>query len=349
MANIENDRYLRALRGEPVDRTPVWIMRQAGRYLPEYRATREQAGSFVDLCQNPELAAEVTLQPLRRYDLDASIVFSDILTIPDAMGLGLSVLEGQGPVFERTVRTPDEVAALAPAPMETLEYVFETIRVLKASPELVVPLLGFSGSPWTLACYMVEGKGSRDFHEVKRLMLNAPAAMTQLLDLLVESVIAYLRCQIDAGADAVMVFDTWGGALTTHHYEQFSLGPMRQIVSGLRQSHPDTPITLFTKGGGSWLPLLASTGCDCLGLDWGMTPQLARTLVGPNMGLQGNLDPAVLISSPEVIRAEATRVMDGFRGHARHIFNLGHGITPDVPPEHVEVLLSTVHQFPRGD
>ena len=345
MAEIENDRYLRALRGEPVDRTPVWIMRQAGRYLPEYRATRAEAGTFVDLCQNPALAAEVTLQPLRRYDVDASIVFSDILTIPDAMGLGLSVLEGKGPQFERTVRSEAEVDALAPAPMDTLEYVFETIRVLKASPELTVPLLGFSGSPWTLACYMVEGQGSRDFHQVKRLMFTEPEAMRKLLGLLVESVTAYLRRQIEAGADAVMVFDTWGGALATHHYQTFSLAPMQQIVDGLRASHPDTPITLFTKGGGGWLPLMAATGCDCLGLDWSMEPKIARTLVGPEMGLQGNLDPAVLIAPPEVIRAEVTRVMEGFRGHPRHVFNLGHGITPDVPPEHVAVLLDTVHQF----
>lgn len=343
MAEITNDRYLRALKGEPLDRTPVWIMRQAGRYLPEYRDTREQAGSFMDLCRNPELAAEVTLQPLRRYPLDASIVFSDILTIPDAMGLGLSVLEGQGPVFERTVRSAAEVEALGPAPMDSLEYVFDAIRTLKASAELTVPLIGFAGSPWTLATYMVEGQGSREFKQIKSLAYGDPDTATRLTDLLAESVTEYLKGQIAAGCDAVMVFDTWGGILPKHHYERFSLAPMQRIVDEIKAEHPGIPITLFTKGGGQWLDLTAGTGCDCVGLDWTADPVAARAAAGPDVTLQGNLDPAVLVTDPDTIAIEARRVLAGFAGSDRHVFNLGHGITPDVPPEHLARLIEVVH------
>jgi len=342
VADIENDRYLRALRGEPVDRTPVWIMRQAGRYLPEYRATREQAGSFMQLCRSPELAAEVTLQPLRRYPLDASIVFSDILTVPDAMGLGLSVLEGQGPVFARPVRSSAEIDALAPAPLDELEYVFDAIRTLKASDELKVPLIGFAGSPWTLATYMVEGQGSREFKRIKSLAYGDTAAATRLTDLLAESVAEYLKGQIAAGADAVMIFDTWGGILPRLHYERFSLAPMQRIVDELKAEHPTVPVTLFTKGGGQWLDLIAGTGCDCVGLDWTTDPARARAAVGDDVTLQGNLDPTVLVTDPETIEVEARRVLAGFAGSDRHVFNLGHGITPDVPPEHLATLLSVV-------
>ena len=348
MAEIKNDRYLKALAGHATDKTPVWIMRQAGRYLPEYRETRRQAGSFMTLCQTPELAAEVTLQPLRRFDLDAAIVFSDILTVPDAMGLGLEVLEGKGPVFASPVRTGSEIEALpAIAPMESLQYVFDAISTLKQSPELTIPLIGFSGSPWTLVTYMVEGQGSKDFRLVKALAFREPSLMQTLLRKVTDSVVAYLAAQIEAGADALMIFDTWGGILSSSDFESLSLAPISEIVTALKSQSPNTPITVFTKGGGQWLSSIAATGCDCVGLDWTINPLAARAMVGDSIALQGNLDPAVLLAGPNEITRRATETLRAFGDNPRHIFNLGHGITPDVPPENLAALIECVHAFKK--
>ncbi len=348
---LKNDRLLRALRRETVDRTPVWVMRQAGRYLPEYRAVREKAGDFLTLCQTPELACEVTLQPLRRFDLDAAILFSDILTIPDAMGLGLSIEEGKGPVFERPVRDKAAIERLrAPDPDTELGYVMDAIHLVRRELDGSVPLIGFSGSPWTLATYMVEGQSSREFSRIKTLVYDEPQTAHRLLQTLAESVTTYLNAQIAAGAQAVMLFDTWGGVLTPRDYSDFSLHYMKQIVDGLnrRAEDRDVPVILFTKGGGGWLEDIAASGCDAVGLDWTIDIGEARARVGHQVALQGNLDPNMLYASPERIRAGVASILDAFGGGAGHVFNLGHGIHPAIDPDHVAVMVDAVHDLSRG-
>ena len=338
-----NDRLLRALRRRPVDATPVWLMRQAGRYLPEYRRVREQAGDFLTLCKTPELACEVSLQPLRRYPLDAAIVFSDILTIPDAMGLGLGFRENEGPFFARPLRDDAQIAALrAPDPGEDLGYVTETVRLVHRELGGRVPLIGFSGSPWTLAAYMVEGRSSRDFTEIKRLMFDRPECLEKLLAVLADAVTAYLVAQMDAGADCVMIFDTWGGVLSGGDYLRFSLEPVRRIVAALKQRR-DRPVILFTKGGGAWLEAMADTNCDALGLDWTAAIGDARRRVGDRVALQGNLDPAALLASEQTIRAETRKILAAFGTGPGHIFNLGHGVLRQTDPGKVAVLVDEVH------
>lgn len=349
-STLKNDRFLRALRREPVDATPVWIMRQAGRYLPEYRATRAKAGSFMALATNPELACEVTLQPLERYELDAAILFSDILTIPDAMGLGLSFAHGEGPQFAHPVRTRADVERLGVPDMESeLRYVMDAVRVIRRELAGRVPLIGFSGSPWTLACYMVEGQGSRDFATLKAMCWNDPALAHMLLDTLARSVAAYLSAQAAAGAQALMIFDTWGGLLGPAAFREFSLRYLSQVVDALKSdSHArDLPLILFSKGAGTHLPEMAETGCAALGADWTIDLAEARRAVNGKVALQGNLDPAVLRANPEVIRREVRRVLDSYGNHPGHVFNLGHGVTPEVDPEHVKVLVDEVHAYSR--
>lgn len=347
---LKNDRFLRALRREATDTTPVWVMRQAGRYLPEYRATRARAGSFMALAQSPELACEVTLQPLERFELDAAILFSDILTIPDAMGLGLSFAQGEGPQFAHPVRTRADIEKLGVPDMETeLRYVMDAVRVIRQELDGRVPLIGFSGSPWTLACYMVEGQGSRDFARLKAMCWSEPALAHQLLGTLARAVAAYLIAQAAAGAQALMVFDTWGGLLGPAPFREFSLRYMAQVVETLK-AHPasrDLPVTLFSKGAGQHLATMADTGCTALGVDWTVDLADARQAVAGRVALQGNLDPAILQASPEVIRREVRRVMDSYGNHPGHVFNLGHGITPEVNPEHVKVLVDEVHTYGR--
>lgn len=351
MTPLKNDRLLRALRRESVDTTPVWVMRQAGRYLPEYRATRAKAGSFMNLAQHPELACEVTLQPLARFDLDAAILFSDILTIPDAMGLGLSFAEGEGPRFAHPVRTRAAIEKLAVPDMESeLRYVMDAVRLIRRELNGRVPLIGFSGSPWTLACYMVEGEGSRDFATPKALCWNEPALAHKLLDTLARSVAAYLIAQAAAGAQALMIFDTWGGLLNPSSFREFSLRYMAQIVDALKSdAHTrDLPVILFSKGSGAHLTDMADTGCAALGVDWTIDLADARRAVNGRVALQGNLDPAVLRASPDIIRRETRAVLDSFGHHSGHVFNLGHGVTPDVDPEHVKVLVDEVHAYGRA-
>jgi uroporphyrinogen decarboxylase len=350
MTPLKNDRLLRALRREPVDTTPVWVMRQAGRYLPEYRATRAKAGSFMSLAQNPELACEVTLQPLARFDLDAAILFSDILTIPDAMGLGLSFAEGEGPQFARPVRNRADIEKLSVPDMDSeLRYVMDAVRLIRRELDGRVPLIGFSGSPWTLACYMIEGHGSRDFATAKALCWKEPAVAHTLLDTLAKSVAAYLIAQAAAGAQALMIFDTWGGLLSPSAFREFSLRYMAQIVDALKSNaHTrDLPVILFSKGAGAHLSEMANTGCAALGVDWTIDLADARIAIQGKVALQGNLDPAVLRSNPEIIRREVRAVLDSFGHHPGHVFNLGHGITPDVDPEHVKVLVDEVHTYSR--
>jgi uroporphyrinogen decarboxylase len=345
---MSNDRFLRALRCEPVDCTPVWLMRQAGRYLPEYRATRAQAGSFMALCTNPELACEVTLQPLRRFPLDAAILFSDILTIPDAMGLGLHFADGEGPKFRTPVRTAADVARIGvPDPEGELRYVMDAVRTIRRELAGRVPLIGFAGSPWTLACYMIQGEGSSNFPLPKAMLWNEPALMHQLLDTVARSVAVYLAAQAAAGAQALMVFDTWGGMLAPAQYQEFSLRYLRQIAAVLKSDAAtrDVPLILFSKGANGHLPALAATGCDGLGVDWTIDLSSARALVGDRIALQGNLDPAALHASPEAIRREVGRVLASHGPGAGHIFNLGHGITPDVKPDHVGALVAAVHEL----
>jgi uroporphyrinogen decarboxylase len=347
-APLKNDRFLRALKREPVDMTPVWMMRQAGRYLPEYRASRQKAGSFMDLCTNPDLACEVTLQPLARYPLDAAILFSDILTIPDAMGLGLYFETGEGPRFKKIVRTAADVDALPIPDVERdLDYVVKAVSTIRRELNGLVPLIGFSGSPWTLATYMVEGGSSKDFRHLKAMIYDQPEVAHQLLDKLAQTVIAYLNAQIRHGAQAVQIFDTWGGALSAEAYQQFSLRYMKQIVDGLIRNHDGrpVPVILFTKNGGLWLESMAATGCDALGLDWTINIGDARRRVGDKVALQGNMDPAVLYASPATIRAEVKRILKDFGDHPGHVFNLGHGITPEVDPEHARVFIEAVHEF----
>ncbi|MDF1779772.1 MAG: uroporphyrinogen decarboxylase [Alcanivoracaceae bacterium] len=348
MTELKNDRFLKALAREPVDRTPIWMMRQAGRYLPEYRASRAKAGSFMDLCTNPEMACEVTLQPLERYPLDAAILFSDILTIPDAMGLGLYFETGEGPRFKKTVRTEAEVQALeVPNVDDSLGYVMKAVSTIRSALNGRVPLIGFSGSPWTLATYMIEGGSSKDFRRAKAMIYDQPEVAHLLLDKLAQTVTEYLNAQIRAGAQAVQIFDTWGGALSAQAYEEFSLRYMRQIVAGLIREHDGrkVPVILFTKNGGLWLEKMADTGCDALGLDWTINIGDARRRVGDKVALQGNMDPAVLYASPKTIRAEVKRILTDFGDHPGHIFNLGHGITPEVDPEHAKAFIEAVTEL----
>ncbi len=350
MTPLKNDRLLRALLREPVDVTPVWMMRQAGRYLPEYLVTRSKAGSFMNLCRNPELACEVTLQPLDRYPLDAAILFSDILTVPDAMGLGLYFTTGEGPRFKRTVQDEAAVNALGVPDMEEdLGYVMEAVRTIRRELDGRVPLIGFSGSPWTLATYMVEGGGTKNFSKVKGMMFDRPELMHRLLGKVADTVTAYLNGQIAAGAQAVMIFDTWGGALTPQAYEAFSLDYMERIVKGLvRESEGRrVPVILFTKGGGFWLEKMADTGCDALGIDWTLSLAEARRRVGDRVALQGNLDPCSLYASPARIRAEVGLVLESFGQGSGHVFNLGHGIHPEVDPHHAGVMVEAVHELSR--
>lgn len=348
MAAQKNDRFLRALTGQPVDVTPVWMMRQAGRYLPEYRATRKLAGDFMSLCQSPELACEVTLQPLRRYAMDAAILFSDILTIPDAMGLGLYFSEGEGPRFHKTVRRAADVEQLPiPNIARDLGYVTDAVSLIRRELNGSVPLIGFSGSPWTLATYMIEGSGSKDFRHAKAFMYNQPEQMHLLLDKLAQSVTAYLNAQIAAGAQAVQIFDTWGGILTTQAYREFSLAYMKKIVAGLTRESEGrkVPVILFTKNGGLWLQDIAESGCDCVGLDWTIEIGRARSLIGNRVSLQGNMDPFILYSTPDNIRAEVRRILASYGAGNGHVFNLGHGITPDVDPANVSAFVDAVHEY----
>ena len=358
MAALKNDTFIRALLRQPTEYTPVWIMRQAGRYLPEYNATRKRAGSFLGLAKNPDLATEVTLQPLERFPLDAAILFSDILTVPDAMGLGLYFAEGEGPKFERTVRDEAAVKALkVPEPRETLAYVLDAVKQIRGALDGKVPLIGFSGSPYTLACYMVEGGGSDDFRTIKTMLYARPDLLHHILDINARAVIAYLNAQIEAGAQAVMVFDTWGGALSDAAYHEFSLEYLRRVVAGLHRSWKGQtiPSIVFTKGGGLWLEDIAAIGSNAVGLDWTIDIGKARQRVGDKVALQGNLDPNVLFSPPATIAAQVERVLSQFGHGSGHVFNLGHGISQFTPPEHVGVLVETVHarsrayhQPPRG-
>ena len=348
MTELKNDRFLRALMREPVDRTPIWIMRQAGRYLPEYRATRSQAGDFMSLCKNTELACEVTMQPLERFDLDAAILFSDILTIPDAMGLGLYFAEGEGPKFRKPVRTEKDIEQLGVINTASdLNYVTDAVSTIRRELNGRVPLIGFSGSPWTLATYMIEGQSSRDFARAKTMLYTQPDLLHQLLDKLALSVIDYLNAQIASGAQAVQIFDTWGGVLSHAAYQEFSLAYMQKIVAGLNTQSEGrkVPVILFTKGGGQWLSAMADTGCDCLGLDWSTNIGVARQAVGDRVALQGNMDPSVLRGSDSSIEAEAKTILASFGDNTGHVFNLGHGITPDINPDKVKVLVDAVQKF----
>lgn len=346
MHSIRNTRLLDVLNDRGVDRTPIWIMRQAGRYLPEYMETRKRAGDFMTLAGTPELACEVTLQPVRRFTLDAAILFSDILTVPDAMGLGLYFEAGEGPRFKSPVRTPDDIENLAsPDPETELRYVMDAVRLIRRELNDSVPLIGFAGSPWTVATYMIEGGGSKDYPYVKRLMYGDEGALHRLLLKVTETTISYLRAQVDAGAQALMVFDTWGGILTPRAYHAFSLHYMQRIVDALKKSHASTPITLFTKNGGMWLPDIARTGCDAVGVDWTIDLRDARALTNDRVALQGNLDPGVLYGSKSKIREEVQRVLESYGEGERHIFNLGHGIHQHIDPENVEFMIETVHEL----
>ena len=345
---MKNDRLLRALLRQPVDRTPVWMMRQAGRYLPEYRATREKAGDFLTLCTTPELACEVTLQPLRRFPLDAAILFSDILTIPNAMGLGLYFVEGEGPKFRNPVRTAAEIDRLgAPDPEIELRYVMDAVRMIRRELDGQVPLIGFAGSPWTLATYMVEGRGGHDFAIIKRMLYDAPEQLHALLGKLADAVRDYLNAQIKAGAQAVQIFDTWGGVLSADAYALFSLTYLRQIVSGLIREYGgrQVPVIVFTKGGGQWLEAMVGTGCDALGLDWTTDLDDARLRVGDRVALQGNLDPCALYANPTKIHEQVAALLADFGPHDGHVFNLGHGILPDVSPEHAGAMIAAVQEL----
>ncbi len=339
---------LRALLREPVDVTPVWIMRQAGRYLPEYRATRAKAGSFMALCKTPELACEVTMQPLTRFPLDAAILFSDILTIPDAMGLGLSVEDGVGPRFARTVRSSADIARLGvPDPEQELRFVMDAVRVITRELDGSVPLIGFAGSPWTLATYMIEGGSTRDFTRSKALLYSDPQSAHTLLSVLARAVADYLNAQIAAGVNAVMLFDTWGGVLEARAYETFSLSFMTQVIASLQREREGTriPVIVFTKGGGPWLEKIAASGCDACGIDWTQSLGNARQRVGTQVALQGNMDPAVLHAPAARIEAEVASVLEDFGSGTGHVFNLGHGITPDIDPDKVAHMVDAVHRL----
>jgi uroporphyrinogen decarboxylase len=343
-------RFLRALRREPVDMTPIWIMRQAGRYLPEYRATRERAGSFLALAQTPELACEVTLQPLARFALDAAILFSDILTIPDAMGLGLHFVDGEGPKLRHPLRSKADIEKLGvPDPETDLRYVMDAVRLIRRELDERVPLIGFSGSPWTLACYMIEGGGSDNFSKIKAMMLREPALLHRLLEVVSEAVIAYLSAQRAAGAQALQVFDTWGGVLAPHHYREFSLRYLRKIAQALARGEgaQRTPLILFGKGNAPYLEELADTGAEGVGVDWLVSLEEARRRTGDRVALQGNVDPATLYGSPEAIRAEVQRALRSYGDGPGHVFNLGHGMSPDMDPANVAVMVDAVHEFSR--
>lgn len=351
-AKLKNDTFLRALLRQPTDYTPLWLMRQAGRYLPEYRATRQRAGSFLGLAKNPDYATEVTLQPLDRYALDAAILFSDILTVPDAMGLGLYFADGEGPKFEHPLRDEKAVMALRAPDLGSLQYVFDAVTQIRRALNGRVPLIGFSGSPWTLACYMVEGGGSDDFRTVKTMLYDRPDLMHHILRTNAAAVAAYLNAQIDAGAQAVMIFDTWGGALADGAYQAFSLEYMREVVRQLKRDKDGArvPSIVFTKGGGLWLEQIAGIGADAVGLDWTVNLADARKRVGQRVALQGNLDPAVLFASPDRIRAEVAKVLEDFgppQAGTGHVFNLGHGISQFTPPESVSIMVDAVHEIGR--
>ena len=364
---LHNDIFLRALRREPVPYTPVWIMRQAGRYLPEYNATRKRAGSFLGLAKNPDYATEVTLQPLARFPLDAAILFSDILTVPDAMGLGLYFAEGEGPRFERPLRDESAINALrVPEPRDSLAYVLDAVRQIRGALGGKVPLIGFSGSPYTLACYMVEGGGSDDFRQVKSMLYRRPDLMKRILEVNAQAVADYLNAQVEAGAQALMIFDSWGGALADGAFQKFSLGPIRQVIDRLRRERDEpevdasgrvvgtrrvqVPVIVFTKGGGLWLEEIAATGCDGVGVDWTVNLGQARARVGARCAIQGNLDPMVLMAAPEQIRGEALKALESFgvpQAGIGHVFNLGHGISQFTPPESVTALVEAVHAYSK--
>ncbi|MBY0264895.1 MAG: uroporphyrinogen decarboxylase [Burkholderiales bacterium] len=350
MSALQNDTFLRALLRQPVPYTPVWIMRQAGRYLPEYNATRKRAGSFLGLAKNPDYATEVTLQPLARFPLDAAILFSDILTVPDAMGLGLYFVEGEGPKFERPLRDETAIRALrVPEPRESLGYVIDAVKQIRGALNGKVPLIGFSGSPYTLACYMVEGGGSDDFRNIKTLLYARPELLHHILDINAQAVIAYLNAQIEAGAQAVMVFDTWGGSLPAAAYREFSLAYMQRVIAGLHREWKGQtiPSIVFTKGGGLWLEDIAAIGSNAVGLDWTVDIGEARRRVGDKVALQGNLDPMVLFSPPAAIAQQVGRVLDAYGKGSGHVFNLGHGVSQFTPPEHVAALVEAVHSHSR--
>ena len=348
MTALKNDTFLRALLKQPVDYTPVWMMRQAGRYLPEYRKIREEAGSFLNLCTNPELACEVTMQPLRHFDFDAAILFSDILTIPDAMGLGLYFTEGEGPKFKYPVKTAADIKKLPiPDPDTDLRYVVDAVRLIRKNLQGSVPLIGFSGSPWTLATYMVEGGSSKSFQKVKSLMYEQPKLLHVMLDKLAQSVAAYLNAQIEAGAQAVMLFDTWGGMLTSEDYVEFSLYYAKQVRALLKTTvdGQQIPTILFTKGGGLWLEAMTDAGYDALGLDWQTDIQKARARVGDQVALQGNMDPVALYAQPDIIVEKVKAILHKYGAGSGHVFNLGHGILPDMNPEHVKAMVDAVHAY----
>lgn len=348
MSQLKNDRFLRALLRQPVDRTPVWMMRQAGRYLPEYRATRKEAGSFLDLCKNAELACEVTLQPLRRYPMDAAILFSDILTVPDALGLGLYFEEGEGPKFRKTVRSEADLAGLNRISADDdLGYVMCAVRTIREALGGQVPLIGFSGSPWTLATYMVEGGGSKDFARVKTMAYDKPELMHELLSLLADAVADYLSAQVRAGAQALQIFDTWGGSLSASGYKEFSLKYMKRVISRLpgEAEGRKLPVIVFTKGGGQWLNAIADCGAQGVGIDWTTDIASARAQVGDRVALQGNMDPSMLFASPPRIREEVASILAGYGHGPGHVFNLGHGITPGVNPDHVTAFVDAVQEL----
>ena len=348
MTALKNDRLIKALLRQDVDRTPVWIMRQAGRYLPEYRKIRAEAGSFMSLCTNPELACEVTLQPLRRFPLDAAILFSDILTIPDAMGLGLYFEEGEGPKFRKTIDSPADVAALPrPDPNDSLSYVMDAVSLIRKELNGEVPLIGFSGSPWTLATYMVEGGSSKNFGKVKAMLYNEPEAAHALLGKLADSVTDYLNAQIESGVQVVQIFDSWGGALAFDAFTEFSLPYLQRIVAGLKPASDGSkiPVIMFCKGCNGQLASIADTGCDAVGVDWTITLSHVRQQIGNRVAIQGNLDPSILLASPDVIRQQVAQTLESFGSGNGHVFNLGHGITPEVPPEHLASLVNAVAEL----
>ena len=350
MTKLKNDTLIRALLRQPTEYTPVWMMRQAGRYLAEYNQTRARAGDFLSLCKNPDFATEVTMQPLARFPLDAAILFSDILTIPDAMGLGLYFAEGEGPKFERPLREEWEIRALTvPDPNVHLRYVMDAVSQIRKTLDNQVPLIGFSGSPFTLACYMVEGCGGTDFRQIKTMLYQRPELLHHILNINAQSVTSYLNAQIESGAQAVMIFDTWGGALSHNAYQEFSLRYMSQILAGLKREHGGVriPAVVFTKGGGLWLESIANSGCDAVGLDWTTDIGEARRRIGDKVALQGNLDPFVLFASPEVIIAETEKILASYGNGSGHVFNLGHGISQFTPPESALTLVDAVHALSR--
>ena len=350
-APLQNDVFLRALQRQPVDYTPLWLMRQAGRYLPEYRATRARAGSFMGLATSPQMATEVTLQPLDRYPLDAAILFSDILTVPDAMGLGLSFVHGEGPRFESPVRDESAVNRLRVPDMARLQYVFDAVTMIRRELNGRVPLIGFAGSPFTIGCYMVEGQGSREYQLIKTMMFARPDLLHKILDINAQATTAYLNAQIDAGAQAVMIFDSWGGVLPDGKFQEFSLSYTRQVIEGLhRQADAQkVPVIAFTKGGGPWLELIAASGCDAVGLDWTVDLAAARRRTEDRVAFQGNMDPMALFAGEQAVRTEVRRLLDAFGavGQGGHVFNLGHGISQHTPPEVVSALVDEVHTYSR--